>query len=264
MLPDNWPGHAARELCGRIYLEGASMRRKRTWMRVAGKDNERYAPVKADVEASSGPHLAVVGGGIRREPYSTLLIPTRQSPTRPTDPPTLPSLNTNLRTSASPRWHPACPQRRPGGSGRGRDVQPASPYRGRPRWLVHQPARAGVGVNSAGHVQRQHGQAPPALSASTSACQRIAQRRDSADAEQAIDHHIEGVANERGNCVSTRPLLQTSLPRRAAASAAVAGARRQGHNLHQSRAAQRRHGGRPARRPRYCRGRPSQDGDGWG
>jgi phenylacetic acid degradation operon negative regulatory protein len=53
MLPDNWPGHAARELCGRIYWKVFDA--SETHLDVlAGKDNERYAPLKPDVDARFG------------------------------------------------------------------------------------------------------------------------------------------------------------------------------------------------------------------
>ncbi|MFY1932268.1 phenylacetic acid degradation operon negative regulatory protein PaaX [Achromobacter xylosoxidans] len=53
MLPDNWPGHAARDLCGRIYWQvfDASEAHLNT---LAGRDNERYTPLAADIAARFG------------------------------------------------------------------------------------------------------------------------------------------------------------------------------------------------------------------
>lgn len=53
MLPDNWPGHAAREICGRIYWQvfDASEAHLNT---LAGRDNERYTPLAADIAARFG------------------------------------------------------------------------------------------------------------------------------------------------------------------------------------------------------------------
>lgn len=53
MLQDNWPGHAARELCGRIYWQvfDASEAHLNT---LAGRDNERYTPLAADIAARFG------------------------------------------------------------------------------------------------------------------------------------------------------------------------------------------------------------------
>jgi len=53
MLPEQWPGHAARELCGRIYwkLFDAS---EQYLDAVAGKDNERYTPLSDEVYARFG------------------------------------------------------------------------------------------------------------------------------------------------------------------------------------------------------------------
>lgn len=53
MLPDNWPGHAARALCGRIYWKVFDASETHLNAR-AGQDNERYTPLTADVESRFG------------------------------------------------------------------------------------------------------------------------------------------------------------------------------------------------------------------
>jgi len=53
MLPAQWPGHAARELCGQIYwkLFDASEQHLDA---IAGKDNERYTPLSDEVYTRFG------------------------------------------------------------------------------------------------------------------------------------------------------------------------------------------------------------------
>lgn len=53
MLPEQWPGHAARQLCGRLYwkLFDASERHLDA---VAGRDNERYTPLAPSVYSRFG------------------------------------------------------------------------------------------------------------------------------------------------------------------------------------------------------------------
>ena len=53
MLPDNWPGHAARALCGRIYWKVFDASETHLNAR-AGQDNERYTPLTAEVESRFG------------------------------------------------------------------------------------------------------------------------------------------------------------------------------------------------------------------
>src|SRR3546814_13023979 len=53
MLPERWPGHAARALCGQIYwkLFDASEQHLDA---VDGRDNERYTPLAPAVSARFG------------------------------------------------------------------------------------------------------------------------------------------------------------------------------------------------------------------
>ncbi|WMD23500.1 phenylacetic acid degradation operon negative regulatory protein PaaX [Achromobacter seleniivolatilans] len=53
MLPDNWPGHAARELCGRIYWKVFDASEIHLDA-LAGQDNERYTPLIPEVESRFG------------------------------------------------------------------------------------------------------------------------------------------------------------------------------------------------------------------
>ncbi|CAB3658976.1 Transcriptional repressor PaaX [Achromobacter deleyi] len=53
MLPDNWPGHAARELCGRIYWRVFDASEAHLDA-LAGKDNDRYTPLTAEGESRFG------------------------------------------------------------------------------------------------------------------------------------------------------------------------------------------------------------------
>ena len=47
MLPDNWPGRAARELCGRLYWRVFDASEAHLDA-LAARDNERYTPLTAD------------------------------------------------------------------------------------------------------------------------------------------------------------------------------------------------------------------------
>ncbi|KOF53094.1 MULTISPECIES: phenylacetic acid degradation operon negative regulatory protein PaaX [unclassified Achromobacter] len=53
MLPENWPGHPARQLCGRLYwkLFDASEAHLQA---MAGQDNERYAPLAPEAALRFG------------------------------------------------------------------------------------------------------------------------------------------------------------------------------------------------------------------
>ena len=53
MLPDNWPGRAARELCGRLYWRVFDASEAHLDA-LAARDNERYTPLTADVAARFG------------------------------------------------------------------------------------------------------------------------------------------------------------------------------------------------------------------
>jgi len=53
MLPDDWPGHAAREICGRIYWQVFDASEAHLDA-LAGRDNERYAPLAADIASRFG------------------------------------------------------------------------------------------------------------------------------------------------------------------------------------------------------------------
>ncbi len=53
MLPEDWPGHAAREICGRIYWQVFDASEAHLDA-LASRDNERYAPLAADIAARFG------------------------------------------------------------------------------------------------------------------------------------------------------------------------------------------------------------------
>ncbi|TQJ93986.1 phenylacetic acid degradation operon negative regulatory protein PaaX [Achromobacter sp. SLBN-14] len=53
MLPDNWPGHAARDLCGRLYWKVFDPSEIHLDV-LAGQDNERYRPLSPEVETRFG------------------------------------------------------------------------------------------------------------------------------------------------------------------------------------------------------------------
>ena len=53
MLPDNWPGRAARELCGRLYWRVFDASEAHLDA-LAARDNERYTPLTADVARFGG------------------------------------------------------------------------------------------------------------------------------------------------------------------------------------------------------------------
>ena len=53
MLPDDWPGHGAREICGRIYWRVFDASEAHLDA-LAGRDNERYAPLAADIATRFG------------------------------------------------------------------------------------------------------------------------------------------------------------------------------------------------------------------
>lgn len=53
MLPDNWPGHAARALCGRLYWKLFDASEQHLDF-VAGKDNDCYRPLPSSVYSRFG------------------------------------------------------------------------------------------------------------------------------------------------------------------------------------------------------------------